>query len=100
MRSSALFVALAGTLTVGVCHYPSIALQALYYRAARDFHGLCLCSRPWQEPLNGELRYYPPPAYRGCKYGDAFKNLHFELCYYQALEYAIEHKLEVWLALS
>ncbi|GAB4818994.1 hypothetical protein N2152v2_006040 [Parachlorella kessleri] len=30
----------------------------------------------------------------GCKYGDAFKNLHFELCYYQALDYAITHKLE------
>lgn len=26
----------------------------------------------------------------GCKYGDTYKNLHFELCYYQAIDAAIE----------
>ena len=26
----------------------------------------------------------------GCKYPDMYKNLHFELCYYQAIEAAIE----------
>lgn len=31
----------------------------------------------------------------GCKYGDAFKGLHMELCYYQAIEHAIELGLEV-----
>lgn len=29
----------------------------------------------------------------GCKYGDYYKFLHFELCYYQAIEYAIEKGL-------
>jgi uncharacterized protein len=26
----------------------------------------------------------------GCRYGQVYKNLHFELCYYQAIEAAIE----------
>lgn len=29
----------------------------------------------------------------GCKFGDYYKFLHFELCYYQAIEYAIEKGL-------
>lgn len=30
----------------------------------------------------------------GCKFGDRYKHLHFELCYYQAIEAAIELRLQ------
>eukprot|EP01023_Acetabularia_acetabulum_P044345 TRINITY_DN4450_c1_g1_i11.p6 TRINITY_DN4450_c1_g1~~TRINITY_DN4450_c1_g1_i11.p6 ORF type:complete len:105 (+),score=24.42 TRINITY_DN4450_c1_g1_i11:482-796(+) len=30
----------------------------------------------------------------GCKFGKQYKNLHFEVCYYQAIDFAIQQGLE------
>ena len=47
------------------------------------------------EPIAGALNFVGSNAIYGRHWGCSkdIKNLHFELCYYQAIDYAIEHKL-------
>lgn len=47
------------------------------------------------EPIAGALNFIGSNAIYGRHWGCSqdIKNLHFELCYYQAIDYAIEHKL-------
>ena len=51
-------------------------------------------------PVAGALNFYKGQALYGRYWGAAEKrrNLHFELCYYQAIEFAIERRLELFEA--
>lgn len=50
------------------------------------------------EPVAGALNLVGSEALFGrnwgCRFGDRYKHLHFELCYYQAIEAAIELGLQ------
>lgn len=69
--------------------FKELPLNILYVRAVRD-----------DQPLAGALFYYDEERIYGRYWGakNFVPNLHFEICYYQGIEFCIEKKLKVFEA--
>src|SRR5919199_768725 len=80
--------------------YLNEAFFSEVFRTMSDRILLVLAREGAGRPVAGALNFYKDQALYGRYWGAAQKrrNLHFELCYYQAVEFAIERRLELFEA--
>ena len=80
--------------------YLNEAFFSEVFRTMSDRILLVLARDGAGRPVAGALNFYKDQALYGRYWGAAQKrrNLHFELCYYQAVEFAIERRLELFEA--
>src|ERR687886_374607 len=80
--------------------YLNEAFFSEVFRTMSDRILLVLARDGAGRPVAGALNFYKGQALYGRYWGAAQKrrNLHFELCYYQAIEFAIERRLELFEA--
>jgi predicted N-acyltransferase len=70
------------------------------FRTMRDRILLVLARDSAGRPIAGALNFFKGPSLYGRYWGasEERRNLHFELCYYQAIEFAIERRLALFEA--
>jgi hypothetical protein len=61
---------------------------------------LVLAQKPSGEPVAGALNYFSENTLFGRHWGclEEYRSLHFEICYYQGIEFAIEKKMKLFEA--